>query len=76
MSDGNNQSGVTCFFCRRPILKTDNVARIRRPDGSKGFSHADAETHSLGGCRLGGENVDTVQGWYDNERALGVGVKD
>jgi len=72
MSEGNNQSGVSCFFCRRPILKTEDVARIRRPDGSKGFSHADTETHSLEGCRLGGDHVDTVEGWYDNERAGGM----
>ena len=72
MSQGNNQSGVSCFFCRRPIGKTENVARIRRPDGSKGFSHADDETHSIEGCRLGGDHVDTVENWWRNERDAGL----
>jgi hypothetical protein len=72
MSEGNNQSGVSCFFCRRPIRKVEQVARIRRPDGSKGFSHAPDQLHGIGDCRLGGDKVDTVEGWWQAERDGGL----
>lgn len=67
---------VKCFFCKRLFGNTEQVARIRRPDGSKGFSHFNPETHNISECRLGGENLDTVEGWWRNEEELGVGVRD